>query len=211
MKTEPRVLVGFEESGTLRDLLIDRGFDCVSVDILPGRGKHIDHHIQTDFTSFMKSVSPESFTHAILHPPCTRLSLVSRQWLVNPPRGKSVTQIYREMLEAVDLFNFCLSLPIRHIAVENPPMHAEARKLILRGYNQLIRVVDFGHNDSKKLGLWLKNLPHLKSTRSSPFLGRPSGSVSRAGESRIQKRIRSQSFLGVAEAMRDQWFNFQEM
>ena len=97
------------------------------------------------------------------------------------------------------------------IALENP---VGAISTWIRKPDQYIQPFEYGHPESKKTGLWLKNLPLLTPTNmvepiyvtdsngerynprhfSNPSTNNPEAS-----------RIRSQTYFGIGKAMADQW------
>lgn len=105
----------------------------------------------------------------ICHPDCTYLTN-SAAWaygdgpyhqkvkpgtLVGAARRKA-----RE--EALGFVEEMMAAPVQHIAIENPVGVISTR---LRPASQYIQPHEYGHDASKKTGLWLKNLPLLQPTR----------------------------------------------
>ena len=80
-------------------------------------------------------------------------------------------------------------------------------------FNQIVQPYQFGHPYSKKTLLWLKGLPILLSTgimaNYEPFLPSNTSARARQGKSpkgTVRKKIDAQrTFLGIAEAMANQW------
>ena len=114
-------------------------------------------------------------------------------------------------MEAVDFFMAIANADCDKIAIENPVgvMSSQWRKP-----NQYIEPYMFGDPEKKKTGLWLKELPLLKPTNivEPVIIHCKSG----ANEPRWhmetmhlpkeeRSRVRSQTFIGIANAMAAQW------
>lgn len=82
-----RVFLGCECSGRLRDLFISAGHEAISCDLknseTPG-----PHH-KGDMFEFINSYPDFYFDLAILHPPCTYLTVSANKWLKDQPERKS--------------------------------------------------------------------------------------------------------------------------
>lgn len=125
----------------------------------------------------------------IAHPPCTHLAVSGNRWYAGT----------QEREDAIEFFRFFLDAPIRRIAVENP---VGVISTAIRPPDQYIQPWQFGHGETKKTGLWLKNLPLLH----------PANVVD-GREQRIWKmppspersKQRSKTYTGIAQAMADQW------
>ena len=142
----------------------------------------------------------------VAHPPCTRLCNSGVRWLFNPPNGKTKDQMWQELREGAQLFSDLLNAPIEKICIENPVMHKHAKKLIegYRDFTQSIQPWQFGHGETKRTCLWLKNLTPLTPT-----------DIVEGREARIHKmppsanrgKERSRFYPGIAKAMARQWGN----
>ncbi len=206
--TAPRILIGCEASGIVRDAFLARGFDAWSCDIEPDeRGSN--RHIRGDIRD---QLLPGMWDLLICHPPCTRLCNSGVRWLHNPPPGRSRADMQSELEAGAALFSDCWNAPVPAIAVENPVMHKYAKALI-RGYRppaQSVQPWQFAQNDNdpdnerKRTCFWLKDLPKLQPT------GRLDGSTARdsvhkASPGADRARRRSRFFPGMAAAMAEQW------
>jgi hypothetical protein len=109
-----------------------------------------------------------------------------------------------------------LGLRIPRIAVENPVGCIGTR---IRKADQYIQPYEFGHDASKRTGLWLKGLPKLQPTQYvEPRIvdGKPRwGNQTDSGQNRLspsesRATERSRTFTGWAEAMADQWGSLAE-
>jgi hypothetical protein len=142
----------------------------------------------------------------IAHPPCTYLSIAGAQYLETKEGRK------QQAAEAAEFFNRLLEAPITRIAVENPIHHGFARSLI-RKYDQLFRVNEFGENAYKPTCLWLKNLPPLVATTEKmpvETVKFPNGKMMSSWYYKAagNAKNRSKTFQGVADAMAAQWSIF---
>lgn len=146
----------------------------------------------------------------IAHPPCTYLASSGLHWNKRIPGRDALTH------EAV---LFCLNLmgdgfishKIPKIAMENPVGCLSSK---YRKPDQIIQPWQFGHAESKKTCLWLRGLPLLKPTNILPARN---GNVNRGwdnqtptgqnklGPSEDRWKLRSITYMGIAEAMAEQW------
>lgn len=151
-----RVLVACEYSGVVRRAFLNRGCDAWSCDLLPAEDGST-RHIQGD----ARTLLADGWDLLVAHPPCTRLANSGVRWLRNPPPGKTLTQMQKELEEGAELFSAFWNAPIPRICVENPVMHGHAKALI-NGYvapAQSVQPWQFGHPECKRTCFWLKNLP----------------------------------------------------
>lgn len=194
-----KILIACEFSGIVRDAFAARGHNVWSCDLLPT--ERPGQHIQGDV---LKLLQEHSFDMMIAHPPCTYLANSGVQHL-----GK-VSKRWFQMLEARQFFMELLIAPIERIAIENPIPHGYAD---LPNYQQIVQPFYFGDPQQKKTCLWLKNLPPLMSTliveRGEQYIGkdgRPNGSKWYQLPPSVDRwKHRSKTFLGLANAMANQW------
>jgi hypothetical protein len=194
-----RVLVACEYSGTVREAFARKGHDAWSCDILPtdSPGKHL----QTDILSVINL----GWDLMIAHPPCTYLASSGMHWTTRGLRDPQLTE------DALEFVHRLLEAPIPKIALENPVGAISSR---IRKPDQYIHPWQFGHKESKKTGLWLKNLPLLVPTliiEPDIINGKkiynnqtPSGQ-NKLGPSKDRWKERSLTYQGIADAMADQW------
>lgn len=200
MTRELRVLVACEFSGTVRDAFLERGHDAWSCDLLPDeRGSN--RHIRGD----VRDILDERWDMVIVaHPPCTRLCNSGVRWLDEPPPGRTREEMWQELEAGADLFSTLWNASAPCIAVENPVMHKHAKARI-RGYAppaQSVQPWQFGHPETKRTCLWLKNLPPLRPTN---IVAGREARVHRMPPSPTRWRERSRFFAGIAAAMAEQW------
>ena len=190
-----RVLVGCEYSGIVRDAFAIKGHDAWSCDILDSESP--GNHIKGNVLDYLD----RDWDLAILHPPCTHLSVSGARWF---SEGKKPMHL-RE--QALDFVQQLMDAPINHICIENPVSVISSH---IRQADQTINPYQFGHTEYKKTCLWLKNLPLLKETDNVL-------EETKELPDKIAKRIwwlgagkgkeRSKFYTGIASAMADQWGN----
>ena len=180
-----RVLVACEYSGRVRDAFRAAGHEAISCDLLPSE-TGIGWHIQDDVRKFLN----DSWDLMIAHPPCTHLAVSGARWF----KDKLV-----EQAEALDFVRLLLDAPIKRIALENPISIISSR---IRKPTQIIQPWQFGHGETKATCLWLKNLPPL--TPTNIVEGREA-KVHRMAPGPDRWKDRSRTYLGIAQAMADQW------
>lgn len=195
-----RILVACEFSGIVRRAFANRGHDAWSCDLLPAEDRSNKH-----ITGDVRDILNDGWDMLIVaHPPCTRLCNSGVRWLSAPPAGKTLKQMWQELDEGAELFSDMWNAPVERIAVENPVMHKHAKARI-RNYQdpaQSVQPWQFGHGETKRTCLWLKNLPPLVPT--NIVEGRePRVHHMSPGPDRWKER--SRFFPGIAEAMADQW------
>ena len=195
-----RVLIACEFSGVVRRAFAALGHDAWSCDLLPAEDRS-NKHIIGD----VRDILGNGWDMLIVaHPPCTRLCNSGVRWLAKPPAGKTLDQMWRELDEGAELFSDLWNAPIERIAVENPVMHKHAKARI-RNYQepaQSVQPWQFGHGETKRTCLWLKNLPPLVPT--NIVEGRePRVHHMSPGPDRWKER--SRFFPGIAQAMAVQW------
>lgn len=191
-----RLLVACEYSGRVRDAFAAKGWDAWSCDLLPAEtsGQH--------YTGPVEDLLDQHWDMLIAFPPCTYLCASGMHWTT---RGKRDPQLTEDALAFVQLL---LAAPVDRIALENPVGAISTR---IRKPDCIIQPYEFGHPESKKTCLWLKNLPILKPTNilSKPASGywdnqTPSGQ-NRLAPGKDRWKERSRTYEGIAQAMADQW------
>ena len=181
-----KVLVACEYSGVVRDAFLKQGHNAISCDLLPTEqpGPHYEGNVL--------DILDNGWDLMIAHPPCTHLAVSGARWFKDKQQ---------EQKEALDFVRIMLDAPIKHIALENPVSVISSK---IRKPNQIIQPWQFGHGETKKTCLWLKNLPPLQPTN-----------IVEGREQRIWKlppskdrwKLRSITYQGIADAMAEQWGN----
>jgi hypothetical protein len=195
-----RVLVACEFSGTVRDAFLARGHDAWSCDLLPSEDGN-NRHIQDD----VRNILHAGWDFLIVaHPPCTRLCNSGVRWLSSPPPNRTKEQMWAELDEGADLFSTMWNAPIPHVCVENPVMHRYAKERIVNYAPpaQSVQPWQFGHPETKRTCLWLRNLKPLVPTN---IVEGREPRVHRMPPSPDRWKERSRFFTGIASAMAEQW------
>lgn len=185
-----RVLIACEFSGIVREAFRKRGHDAWSCDYLPTEIP--GNHIQGD----VLSIIDQSWDLMIAHPPCIHLAVSGARWF---------KEKMKEQEEALDFVRQLLNSPIPRIALENPVSVISTR---IRKPDQIIQPWQFGHDESKKTCLWLKNLPLLKPTNiilKDRYSNQTPSKQNKLGPSPNRWKERSRTYTGIAEAMAEQW------
>ena len=195
-----RVLIGCESSGTIREAFRKKGHDAWSCDLLPA-DDHSKYHFVGDVLHYLNM----GWDLLIIHPPCTYLSSSGLHWNHRVEGRQAKTE------EALNFVRKIMFAPIKRICIENPVGCISTQ---IRKADQYIQPYDFGEDASKKTGLWLKNLPLLKSTGYYPprivngkkrWSNQTDSGQNRLGPSPDRWKVRSKTYQGIADAMADQW------
>lgn len=215
-----KVLVACEESQRVCIAFRKRGHEAYSCDIQEPSGGHPEWHILGDALRAIeggKIATMDGKTHdigrwdlLIAHPPCIYLTLAGNKWF-KPEFAERFPDRQKQRKEAVEFFMAFANADCDRIAIENPVgvMSSKWRKP-----DQYIEPYMFGDPEKKKTGLWLKGLPllkptnivepviiHCKSGANEPRWHMETMRLSKEERS----RARSRTFLGIAEAMAEQW------
>jgi len=194
--TMPKILVACEYSGRVRDAFAAKGWDAYSCDLLPSDtpGKHYQCQVE-DVLDF-------GWHMLIAFPPCTYLCSSGMHWTTRGKRNPQLTE------HALDFVRLLMNAPVPKIAIENPVGVISTR---IRKPDCIIQPYYFGHPESKKTCLWLKNLSVLQPTHicDKPASGywnnqTPSGQ-NRLAPGPDRWKERSKTYPGIAQAMADQW------
>jgi len=137
------VLIGCEFSGVVRDAFCKRGHNAWSCDLLQGDGKHIQKDV-------MEVVKEQYWDMFIVHPPCTYLCSSGLHWNKRRVGRQEKTD------QALDFVRELMAVNIPKICIENPVGCIGTK---IKKASQYIQPYQFGHDASKKTGLWLKGLP----------------------------------------------------
>lgn len=185
-----RVLVACEFSGIVREAFIKKGHDAVSCDVIeteiPG-----PHHLGP-----VEEILDRGWDLMIAHPPCTYTCVSGNRHYAGTWERHCGIEFFRQFIEA-DIPQICVEHPVSIISTA------------IRPPDQYIQPWQFGHPESKKTGLWLKNLPFLQPTNVLPFQEvwdnqTPSGQ-NKLGPSATRWKERSRTYEGIADAMATQW------
>lgn len=188
------VLIACEESGIVREAFNKLGHNAWSCDVLDTAipRNHIKANVMdvlyNEDLSF-KGV-PKSWDLMIAHPPCTHLAVSGARWFKDKKE---------EQKEALEFVKKLMEAPIDKICIENPISIISTH---IRKPDQIIQPWMFGHGETKATCLWLKNLPKLKPTR---IVKGRENRIHRMAPGKDRAKLRSRSYLGIAEGMAQQW------
>ena len=180
------MLVACEYSGRVRDAFRKLGHYAISCDLLP-TDQPGPHH-QGD----VRDVLHDGWDLMVAHPPCTHLA-------VSGARHFAAKKASGVQDEALDFVRLLMAAPIPRIAIENPISIISSR---IRKPDQIIQPWQFGHGETKATCLWLKNLPPLVPT---DIVDGREARVHRMPPSADRWKKRSETYLGIAKAMAEQW------
>ena len=178
------ILIACEFSGVVRNCFLDRGHAAISCDLLPS--ERPGPHYQGD----VRDIISDGWDLMIAHPPCTHLAVSGARWFKQK----------RDEQEAALLFvQDLMAAPIQKIAIENPVSIISSR---IRKPDQIIQPWMFGHGETKKTCLWLKNLPKLAPTN---IVEGREHNIHNMPPSPNRWKNRSRTYVGIADAMATQW------
>lgn len=199
-----KVAILCETSGTIRELMREKGHDVISCDILPADdlSPSDGHHWQGDAMKFLEDSDDGEFDILIAHPPCQYLAISGNAHHANTENRSNA------MKWTEDLWNLA-KRKAKRVAFENPVGvlgHTSMGKA-----TQYIQPWQFGDPESKKTGLWLHNLPKLEPTfiLPKPECGywenqTPSGQ-NKLAPSPDRWKLRSKTYMGIGLAIANQW------
>ena len=204
-----KVLIACEYSGIVRNAFSKLGHDAWSIDIIPTESE--GNHIIGDAMDHLD----DGWDLMIAHPPCTFLS-VTGTWCLYHPEDRHLPTSERranpkfpnrrqQQNDALDFVQKLMDAPIPKICIENPVSVISSR---IRKPDQYVQPFHHGHKESKKTGLWLKNLPLLEETDN---VWEETKDLPDKLKKRIwwmggaNKKLRSKFYTGIADAMANQW------
>lgn len=214
-------LIGCEESGTVRDAMLDCGIPAVSCDLLPSRSDR-GEHIQGDIFAALAS---RQWAGLIAFPTCTDLTCTyltcSAEWAYGDgPYHQTIkdgtlvgSQRRAARQQAINLVLRLWECRLERITIKNP-VGVLSRHI---GRPQVIQPYQFGDDASKATCIWTRGFPALvippRETWFPPRLinERPRwGNQTDSGQNKLspgpnRQRDRSKTFPGIAAAMADQW------
>jgi hypothetical protein len=220
-----KVLVGCEESQEITKAFRAKGHEAYSCDLKSCSGGHPEWHIQGDIRSILLRDSVQSILHDntgsdfdifIVHPLCTDICVSGARWFSE--KRKSGQQ-----RAAIEFFLQMANCNIHSIAIENPIGIMSGGRQYLKKYYpdlyekakslpqpQYIQPYEYGHPETKKTCLWLKNLPKLIPTNNvyDEMMKLPKNKRNRIHympPSEERSTLRAKTYSGWAEAMADQW------
>lgn len=174
------ILIACEWSGRVRDAFRHRGHSAYSCDIEPSAGEFPEYHINDDVREHLIG-----WDMIIAFPPCDYLT-----------RANGSAYGTNHQANAIDFVRYIWEADCPRIAVENPP---GALSRALRKPDQIIQPWGFGDPWTKATCLWLKGLEPLVYTDPVPSMAHS------FTDSYKNKKRRSITFQGIADAMAEQW------
>lgn len=202
-----KILIACEESQIVTKALRVKGHEAYSCDMLECSGGQPDWHIHGDVVPILK----DNWDMVLAFPPCTHLA-------VSGAAHFATKRVDGRQQEGVDFFmQFAKLDHVPKVAIENP---IGIMSGLWRKPDQIIQPYEFGDDASKRTCLWLKGLPLLKATKriAGRMVTTPSGKIverwsnqcsnyghDKTAPSADRSRIRSKTYLGIANAIADQW------
>ena len=205
-----KILVACEESQAVTIELRRLGHEAYSCDIQECSGGHPEWHIMQDVLPLLNGnctfQTADLYTHTIdgrwdmiiAFPPCTDLA-------VSGARHFAKKRADGRQQASIDFFMKFANAHCDMIAIENPVGIMSTR---FRKPDQIINPWQFGHPETKKTCLWLKNLQPLEETENvyAYMMTLPEKERSRIhwmGSGHAKER--SKTYPGIARAMAEQW------
>ena len=223
------VLIACEESQTVCKAFRELGHNAYSCDLQECSGGHPEWHIRRNIltinpardctfnTQFGNTVRVPKFDLLIAHPPCTYLSNVANR--SHSLKCTDDSDIIARTFWRVDAITFFMHFACHAVrtgiptCIENP---IGVMSTVYRKPDQIISpwmfaesIDDKENYVKKRTGLWLYNLPLLKSNLRDILGCYPSGKT-KCWEDTLDRsggaaKARSKTFPGVAKAMAEQW------
>jgi len=209
-----KILIACEESQTITKAFRKKGHEAYSCDLQAESGGHPEWHIKGDA---LKEAYSGKYDLMIAHPPCTYLAVSGARWMYNKD-GSRNKERWNNQLEALEFVQKLMDAPIDKIAVENPVSVISSQ---IRKPDQIIQPYHFGDEATKTTCLWLKGLPLLTHTNvvgKGEFVewvdkkGKKKRQgkwymdiLSKAKTKAERQKLRSKTFMGIANAIVDQW------
>ena len=196
-----RVLIACEHTGAVRDAFIRAGHDAMSCDLDPDQSPNGGPHYQGD----VFDIIDDGWDMMVAHPPCTYLTSSGLHWNGRVPGREAKTE------SALEFVRRLMAADIPHIAIENP---AGRIGTAIRKADQYVQPYQFGHDASKKTGLWLKGLPKLQPTEyveprvvngKKRWANQTDSGQNNLPPTADRWKLRSATYAGIAQAMADQW------
>lgn len=185
-----KILIACEESQVVTVAFRNLGVEAYSCDLYPCSGNYPQWHLQTD----VRTILNYTWNMIIAFPPCTDLASSGARWFKNKQAGQQAASIA--------FFKLFTELACPYVAIENPIgiMSTHYRKP-----DQIIQPWQFGHGETKATCLWLKGLPKLVPTQ---LVEGREARVWKLPPSTDRAKIRSKTYLGIAQAMAEQWSQY---
>lgn len=164
---KPFIVTACEYSQAVLTSFINKGYEGVSVDLLPCEGDYPEKHIQGDCIKYIEE-NIADIDILIAFPPCTHLA-------VSGARHFEKKRADGRQKEGIEFFGYFLELHNRYpdlkLVIENPvniigsdyiPQHFPELNHYNIKHTQLVSPHYFGSTTRKKTRLWIYNLPQLE-------------------------------------------------
>lgn len=189
-----KILIACEYSGRVRDEFLKLGHEAMSCDLLPTDAP--GPHYQGD----VRDVLDYPWDMMIAHPPCTDLAVSGAAWFAKK-------RMAGQQQASASFFMMLAKADIPRIVIENPVCVMSS---LWRKPDQTIQPWMFGHMEQKATCLWLKNTPPLAPTNvvKEQMMLLPRNQRERLHylpPSEDRWKLRSETYLGIAQAMAIQW------
>ena len=183
-----RVLVGCERSQVVAKAFIERGHEVLSCDLEPAQ-QDAPHYQGNVF-----DVMDYPWDLGIFHFPCTNTAVSgAKHFRAKRQDGR----LYRGVSLFMEGWRRAAHIP--RVCFEHP---VSILSTLFRQPDQTIQPWQFGHGETKATCLWLRGLPLLVPTNivegREPRIHHMPPSDKRA-------ELRSQTYVGIAQAMAEQW------
>jgi hypothetical protein len=189
-----KVLVACEESQAVTIAFRKKGHEAYSNDIKVCSGGHPEWHLQCDCRIAIQS---RFWDLIIFHPDCTYMAVSGNRWYGKGTNGQQKRlDAVKWTLETWELIKKQSAASV----LENPVSVIFSEEELKNP--QYIQPWMFGHGETKKTGLKLRNVPEMKPT--NIVKGRDQR-IWRMPPSADRKSLRSKTYSGIAKAMADQW------
>lgn len=202
-----RILIACEESQTVALAMRKLGHDAYSCDLQECSGGFPEYHIKADVLTVLN----DGWDLMVAHPVCKRLANSGVRWLHEPPKNRTLPEMWQELDEAAAFYLALRNAPIEKKAIENPIIHRYAKDLICNPLRHVVQPWWFGDPAFKATGFELIGLDPLEATNKlkPPKKGTPEHKawsfIHRMPPGPDREKMRSKTFPGIANAMAQQW------
>lgn len=219
-----KLLVACEESQRVTAAFRAMGWEAYSCDVQEPSGGHPDWHILGDCLPLLngdctfRTMDGEEhridgqWDMLIAHPPCTYLTVAGNRWFDVGRYGDKAVVRAEKREAAAEFFMAFVKSGAGKIAIENPIGYMSTR---YKKPTQIIQPYMFGDPERKATCLWLQGLEPLSPTNvvKPNIVSYKNGqgtdsywhisTLNLPAEERA--KARSKTFLGIANAMAEQW------
>jgi len=189
------ILIGCEQSQIICQAFRHAGYEAYSCDLIPTAGNP-DWHIIGDV---MEVIPTRKWSFILTHPDCTAMAVAGNK-TYGPGKPK-----HDERHKAIDWTVKLWDLSVQHslyTALENP-VSVIFQHLQARGADTTyVQPYEHGHNERKKTGFAIRNLPRLQPTQ---IVEDYDSRKLQTAHADWRKAFRSITFPGIALALVEQW------